>query len=100
MSETTYLQFIDYTHNAVKQNEELKNGPQNLHEEAYLPFGLSTYQTIINLQRWQIAPALLSPSQVHGAIELIAKHCSSHSTAPADKQINMHPTTPHIFNTS
>ena len=63
-----YLQFIDSTLDAAKQTEEPQDRPPKQQEEAYL--GLPINLTLkTNLQRWQIALALMSPLEVHGVRE-------------------------------
>ena len=67
MSAVNYLQFIDCIHDAVKQTEESQDRTPKQQEEAYL--GVPVYLNIINLLEWQIALAMMSSLEVHGAIE-------------------------------
>ena len=64
----TYLQFIDCTLDAAKQNEKLQNRPpQRQWGSLFMP----TYRPINqnDIKRWQIALALISYLEVNGAIE-------------------------------
>ena len=67
MPTVNYLQVIGCEHDKANWNEgygkDHRNGNMKLMKPTYIP------SIKVNLQRWQIALALISHLEVHGAIE-------------------------------
>ena len=68
MPTVNYFRVIDCEHNAANRKKTYKKDHQNVKRKIYK--GLLIYESIkVNLQRWQIALPLMSPLEVHEAIE-------------------------------
>ena len=65
-----YLRVLDYKHNATYRNKSYIIEKSNKVARGNLRRSISIYQSIdINLEKWQIALALIPSLEVHGAIE-------------------------------
>ena len=62
-----YLQFIDCTLDAAKQNEELQHRPKQQQEEAYLGLPIDIYIKIT--PKITNSTSMKPPWEVHGVIE-------------------------------